>query len=241
VVLLARGDAVVVFDVLDDCTRLLVACHAAASETTAAAIAAFAKACAEHGPPALVLTDNGAAFTHRRLHPAGPPSAFTRAVTATGAQLIHSSPYHPQTCGKVERHHQTLKQWLAAQPRQPATLTQLQRLLDRYRDHYNTRRHSALGRQTPQHAWTTAPSHGGPQHPPAQTDATVAKRRVTPTGVINLAGARIGVGAAWHGHTLTAIRDHHRITVYTPDGRPLGHATLNPDASYTPLTPHDPQ
>ena len=33
-----------------------------------------------------------------------------------GVKFDHSRPYHPQTCGKVERFHQTQKKWLAAQP-----------------------------------------------------------------------------------------------------------------------------
>jgi transposase InsO family protein len=114
---LADGSKVVVFDVLDDCTRQLVACHAAPSETAQGAVAAITKAVKDYGTPAIVLSDNGAAFTHRLINPKAAPSRFTRAVTAFGTRLIHSSPYHPQTCGKVERHHQTLKKWLRAKPR----------------------------------------------------------------------------------------------------------------------------
>ena len=56
-----------------------------------------------------------------RLHQPRPPrhtgpSKFARTLTDAGTRLIHSSPYHPQTCGKVERHHQTLKKWLATHP-----------------------------------------------------------------------------------------------------------------------------
>ena len=46
-------------------------------------------------------------------------------TAALGISLRHSRPYHPQTCGKVERFHQTLKRWLAKQP-PAATLDELQ-------------------------------------------------------------------------------------------------------------------
>jgi hypothetical protein len=238
---LASGRLVAIFDVLDDCTRLLVACHAAPAETAAAAVTAITKAVTAHGPPALVLADNGSAFTHRHRHDHPAPSQFTRTVHALGTRLIHSSPYHPQTCGKVERHHQTLKKWLAAHP-PPATMARLQRLLDTYREHYNHRRHSALPqRGTPHHAWSTAPHHGGPDQLPVQTDATVHHKPVTTTGVITIGTHRIGVGTTWRGHTLTAIRDGDHITVYRPNGLPLGHAHLDPTTTYTPLTKIIPQ
>jgi len=118
-VALADGTALAVFDVLDDCTRLLVACHAAPGETTHAAITAITRAVNAYGAPGLVLCDNGAAFTHRRLNPQRGPSRFTQTVLDWGSRLIHSSPYHPQTCGKVERHHQTLKRWLRHQSPPP--------------------------------------------------------------------------------------------------------------------------
>jgi putative transposase len=230
---LADGSTVVIFDVLDDCTRMLVACHAARAETAQAAIAAISTAITTHGAPALVLSDNSTAFTSR-LQPNAAPSRFTHAVTAHGTRLIHASPYHPQTCGKVERHHQTLKRWLATHPT-PGNLRSLQRLLDRYRAHYNTRRpHSALGRHTPHHAWTTAPTHGGPSHPPHQNDATVHRPRVSATGTIRIGPHRLSVGTGYRGTTLTAIRDHHRLTVYTPDGHPTISTTLPAHPGYIP-------
>jgi transposase InsO family protein len=238
VVGLADGTKAVVVEVLDDCSRMLVACHAAAAETTAAAITAITKAATAYGPPALVLCDNGAAFTSRLVHTNAGPSRFAQAVHRWGTRLIHASPYHPQTCGKVERHHQTLKKWLATHP--PAgTLRQLQRLLDTYRAYYNTRRpHSALRRATPHQMWTTAPSHGGPTALPVQTDATVHRLRVSATGTITIgADGRIGVGTTHKAATVTAIRDGNHVTVYHPDGHPLGHAVLTTGKTYTRLTP----
>jgi hypothetical protein len=235
-VVLADGSKAVVFDVLDDCTRRLVACHAARAETAQAAVAAITKAVHTHGAPALVLSDNGTAFTSRFIHPGGPPARFGRVVTSFGSRLIHSSPYHPETCGKVERHHQTLKKWLAAHP-PAATLTALQLLLNRYRRYYNARRHGALPkRATPQQAWDHAPTHGGPTNLPIQIDATLHRCTVSDIGVITIAHHRVGVGCQHRGTTLTAIRDHERATIYTPDGQPIGHAHLDPTKTYTPLT-----
>lgn len=233
---LADGTPVAVFDVLDDCTRLLAACHAAPAETAHAAITAVHAAFAEYGAPALVLSDNGAAFTARPTQP-GSISTFERALRDRGVRPIHSSPYHPQTCGKAERHHQTLKKWLNTQP-PPDTLTGLQALLDDYRHHYNTtRRHSALPRRaTPDQAWTGAASLGGPASPPVQTDATLHHCPVNRYGAIAVAGHRTSVGTTHAGTTVTAIRDGDRVTVYDPDGRPIGHLHLDPDTNYVTLT-----
>ena len=228
---LADGTAAAVFEVLDDCTRRLAACRAAPAETAAGAVAAVRAAAAACGAPAIVLSDNGSAFTGGPRARGAGASAFSRAVAALGARLIHSSPYHPQTCGKVERHHQTLKRWLALQPA-PATLDQLQAQLDAYRHYYNTRRHHTAVKTTPQAAWDTAAAHGGPGHLPRQDDATVHALTIRPNGTLSLGGLSIYISTSRAGTKLTAIRDHDRVTVYTPAGDPLGHIRLDHDKHY---------
>jgi len=223
---LAGGRAAVVFDVLDDCTRLLAACLAADAETGAAAVAAIRAAAAGCGAPGIVLCDNGAAFTGGPRARGQAASAFSRAVAALGSRLIHSSPYHPQTCGKVERHHQTLKKWLATRPA-PATVAGLQQLLDEYRHWYNTRRHHTAIRTTPRQAWDTAESHGGPGHLPRQDDATVHKLTVGSAGHVKLGQLRIHLRNDRAGQAVTAIRDHDRVTVYDTAGEPIGHIKLD--------------
>ncbi|MGA4732295.1 DDE-type integrase/transposase/recombinase [Micromonospora taraxaci] len=234
---LADGSLAAVFDVLDDCTRTLVGCYATTAETAEGAVTALRQAFGEYGVPAIVLSDNGTAFTSRLTRP-GSISTFVQCLLDHHVRPINSSPYHPQTCGKVERHHQTLKKWLSTQPT-PATPTQLQNLLDVYRRYYNTeRRHSALPRRaTPAQAWTDAPSLGGPTSLPIQTDATLHRCLVGTTGVISVAGHRTSVGTTHAGATVTAIRDHNRITVYHHDGQPVGHFHLTPDHTYISLTP----
>jgi putative transposase len=225
---LAGGGKAVVFDVLDDCTRLLAACRAAGAETAAGAAAAITAAVAAAGAPGIVLCDNGAAFSGGIARGQG---AFARAVTGAGSRIIHSTPYHPQTCGKVERHHQTLKQWLAARPA-PGDLTELQALLDEYRTWYNTTRHHTAVRSAPQAAWDRAGSRGGPGHLPVQDDATIHRLTVAPNGTIRVGGLAIHTGNARAGQRVTAIRDHGRVTVYDTAGDPIGYLNLDHTRQY---------
>src|SRR4051795_4178739 len=143
---LADGSVVVAIDLIDDCSRLWLASHVAPAETSTAAIAAFTRAVTEWGAPGLLLADNGSAFTGRiGATNLTRPGRFASTVTATGARLIHSTPYHPQTLGKCERLHQTADKLLDHFHPGPAdSIEQLQTRLDRVRAHYNTRRrHSA--------------------------------------------------------------------------------------------------
>jgi len=236
---LADGAKVVIVDVLDDCTRLLAACRAHPGETAKAVIDAAQHAAREHGAPALWLTDNGLAFTAQRAQPGRGISSFTRTILGLGSRLIHSSPYHPQTCGKIERHHQTLKKWLRTQPR-ATTLAQLQTQLNHYRRYYNHRRHSALPkRMTPAQAWAAAEQLGGPTSPPRQADATLHRCKVGKKGDFGVGSHYMHLGRAWAGTTITAIRDGLRITAYDPDGNILGHTTLDPTRKWLPFNKTD--
>ncbi len=108
-------------------------------------------------------------------------------AAALGISYRHSSPYHPQTCGKVERFHQTLKRWLAKQPK-AASVAELQAQLDRFRAYYNTvRPYPALHRRTPEAAFTARPK-AAPVAPAGQIPAhyRVRKDRIDSTGVITL-------------------------------------------------------
>ncbi len=232
---LTDGTVVVAIDMIDDCSRVWVASHVAPSETTAAAIAALTGAITEFGAPGLVLADNGRAFSGgARDKNLSRPGRFAAAVTASGARLIHSSPYHPQTLGKCERLHQTADKLLAHFYDTPAgSIAELQARLNRVRAHYNTaRRHSAVA-TTPQRAWTTASAHGGPEQLPLQTDATVHRLTVVSHGTIALGDhALIRVGTAHAGTQVTALINGNQVTVYAVTGEPLGRITLDPTKRY---------
>ncbi|HVR88638.1 MAG TPA: integrase core domain-containing protein, partial [Candidatus Limnocylindria bacterium] len=88
----------------------------------------FQQARAAYGTPAAVLTDNGAIYT---AGPRGGKVVLETELERLGIRSQHSRPYHPQTCGKVERFHQTQKKYLAKQPA-ARSLEALQAQLDRF-------------------------------------------------------------------------------------------------------------
>lgn len=229
-VVLAGGAKATVFEVLDDCTRTLVATHVAHAETAKDAVVAITTAFRDYGTSAIVLSDNGTAFTSK--YTKGGQSQFTRYVLDAGARLIHSSPYHPQTNGKVERHHRTFKQWLDNQPRRPATHAALQRACNRYQKFYNTeRRHSAVN-MPPAQAWNNAPALGGPEHLPRQLDATVGHHTVSNSGTITVGKSSVSIGRAHTGTKVTVLRSGDHITVFRTTGDVLGHLQLDRQTRY---------
>jgi putative transposase len=229
VVQLAGGGKAVVFEVLDDASRVLTCSLAAEAETATAAVAAMKQAFDRFGTPGVVLCDNGVAFTSRFSK--GGTSQFTRLITHSGARLIHASPYHPQTCGKVERAHRTFKAWLAEQP--PfATMSELQTLCDRYQDYYNgQRRHSAVN-MPPLQAWRRATDLGGPGHLPIQTEADVRVLKVNASGLIKIGPVYLTLGISYVGQLVTVLLDGDHLTVYRSNGTPIGHRHIDYHQTY---------
>lgn len=152
---LAGDRKCVIFQLLDDHSRLAVASHVAHGETSEAAIAVVNKGIAAHGVPQRLLSDNGNVLNPSRR------GALGRLVThlkALGVEPITGKPYKPTTQGKNERFHQTLFRWLDKQPL-AGSLRQLQAQVDEFDYIYNTQRpHQGLpGRITPQEAWDATP------------------------------------------------------------------------------------
>jgi hypothetical protein len=226
---LADGTNVEIINGLDDCSRLAVACVAVITATLAAVWESVCRAAGRWGWPERLLTDNGKVFGER----------FQANLAELGVGLRHSRPYHPQTCGKVERFHQTLKRWLAAHD-PPATIAQLQTLCDAFIEHYNhRRRHRAIGRRTPADVWhTTAKS--GPANQPLELPTTPPRPTVhhahVADGMTWAAGYRITIGAIHNGAaTITVLTgDHAHVFI---DGRLVRALTIDPTRQHQAL--HD--
>jgi transposase InsO family protein len=181
---LADDSDVEILNILDDHSRLCIDSRARRIFTAGDVDTVFTAATSTYGDPASLLSDNGAVFTGAPRK--GGRVALELTCHARGIRLVHSRTYHPQTCGKVERFHQTVKKWLDRQPR-PVTLRQLQALLDTFRAYYNNQRpHRALDRRTPVQAYQARPK-AVPTGTPIDTGHyRVRHDRIDNSGVITL-------------------------------------------------------
>lgn len=233
---LADGTDVEILNIIDDHSRLLVASRACATAKAADVVETFHLGVSELGLPASMLTDNGAIFTAESRNGA---CAIELELLALGVDYKHSRPYHPQTCGKVERFHQTLKKWLAKQ-RRAATVAGLQAQLDRFRRYYNeVRPHRALNRRTPAQAFA-ARTKATPRRPriaiPAQH--RVRRDRIDSSGVVTLRYQsrlrHLGVGRRHAGTRVMLLVADRDVRVITEDGELLAAFTINPTKDYQP-------
>jgi transposase InsO family protein len=145
---LADGSDVEILCWLDDHSRYAISVTAHRRVTGPIVVDTFTNALEDHGIPASTLTDNGMVFTTRLAGGRGGRNGFEHLLDSLGITQKNSRPNHPTTCGKVERFHQTLKRWLDVHPA-PATIAELQTLLDVFVDEYNQHRpHRSLHDRT---------------------------------------------------------------------------------------------
>lgn len=231
-----------ILNILDDHSRLNEASDAYPTATGADAVTSFRRGFRRHGVPASALMDNGAIFTGKPRR--GGRVALERVLGALGVKTIHSRPYHPQTCGKVERFHQTQKKWLAAQP-SAGTLAELQKQLDEFRRYYNTRRpHRALNRRTPAEAYAARPK-AGPSGPVIDPHHRVRTDRVDSSGVVTLRHNsrlhHIGLGRGRARTKVTMlIQDLHIRVLDADTGELLSDLVLDPSRDYQPTGRFEP-
>jgi transposase InsO family protein len=201
---LATREPAWIVDCLDDHARFLLAAIACASPTGEAAWDCFVTASSAHGLPRQLLSDNHTSFTGRRY---GVTVAFERKLAEVGVELINAAPAHPQTLGKLERFHRTLKEWLEDEG--PAVdLEHLQLLLDRFQSHDNEERpHQGIGDATPAERYLSGSTSVTPLDELARTEAERRPeypphsllRKVWRNGVVSYDGLAITLGKRYAG------------------------------------------
>ena len=222
-----------VLNMIDDHSRLCVASRAMKTVKATDVVRVLHKAAETWGYPASFLSDNGLIFTTGRHHQVA--GATEQELFALGIEAKHSRPYHPQTCGKVERFHQTMKKFLAAQD--IANPKQLQRQLDRFVAYYNEERpHRGIGRKTPASVYAAKE-----KAVPSPSFVKVGDRRlrfdrVDKAGRVTLRRRgrlhHIGIGRPYAGWRVAMLIDGLDIEIVGVDGSPLRRLVLDPTKDY---------
>ena len=226
---------------LDDCARFALRVTAHSRVTAPIVLKAFRDTWKNHGIPASTLTDNGMVFTARFAGGKGGRSSLEHELRRLNVTQKNSRPNHPTTCGKVERFQQTMKKWLQAQEPQPATIKDLQGLLDQFVDEYNNRRpHRSLpGRVTPATIYHSRPKATPLTSRDDDTHDRVRHDVVDQAGSVTLRYAgklhHIGIGRS-HANTrvILLVQDLHIRVVDTTTGELLRDLILNPHRDYQP-------
>jgi transposase InsO family protein len=218
---------------IDDYSRAVL-CSVVLPVATAADVVRLFYRCADaYGLPRSVLSDNGAIYTtaYRGGH-----SGLEIDLAMLGISFKHGKPYHPQTQGKVERYHLTLKKWLKRQPF-AATMSELQSQIDSFVHYYNEKRpHQARG-CPPMHAWRTldkaTPDLDGQ---PILAKTRVRRDHVDRWGSVTLRYRRklhhISVGRAHRHEAVIILMADLDVRVVSQGGELLRHFTLDPSRDY---------
>lgn len=189
--------------IVDDHSRYAVGLEACANEQAGTVQGRLEQTFRRYGLPDAFFVDNGT--------PWGDSSGqrWTRLgvwLLKLGIAVLHSRPYHPQSRGKSERFHRTLKAEVFALQRF-RNLAEVQRALDRWRTIYNLDRpHQALNQQVPASRYRPS-SRVMPEHLPAAEydDGEIIRRVGTTKAYVSFKGRLWKVPEAFCGERL-AIR-----------------------------------
>ena len=205
--------------ILDDHSRFGLCLIACADQRTATVRQAMTTTFERYGLPERITADNGAPWG------AAGKGGLTRLeiwLIRLGIRIGHSRPYHPQTQGKDERFHRTLKLELTDR-RGFNSLDQCQREFDLWRECYNlVRPHEALGQQPPISRYRPSGRQLPTELPPVEYGSAQAVRKVGANGYIShnsvlhfvgegLSGERVGITSTSTDGVFEVYFCHHLI------------------------------
>ena len=167
--------------VLDDHSRYNLVLDAAANQRTPTVQAALQVAFERYGLPEAILCDNGGVWSQAE---ATGHTALTVWLLRLGVRVLHGRPYHPQTQGKEERFHRTLKAELLSRHTW-RDIAHCAAEFPRYRQRYNHERpHDALQGDTPSSRYRSSvramPAHLPPlEYPGMDVRFVLSSGRIT--------------------------------------------------------------
>jgi transposase InsO family protein len=184
--------------VLDDHSRYNLCLRACANEQGLTVQEHLTDTFRHYGLPQRIGVDNGAPWGDTFDSPYTPLVAW---LIRLGVAVSHSRPYHPQTLGKDERFHRTLKAEVLAETF--ADMPSAQRRFDGWRGIYNFERpHEALGMKTPAARYAPSTRSFPETLPPIEYGPADIVRRVDQKGLIHYRGRTWRISKAFHSYPI---------------------------------------
>ncbi|HEX5182840.1 MAG TPA: IS481 family transposase [Allosphingosinicella sp.] len=184
---------------IDDHSRYALMIGACADEREATVRSRLERLFRRYGLPRRILADNGPPWG------AGEPLRFTRLgvwLLDLDIAISHGKPRHPQTQGKEERFHRTLKAEVLA-GRSFADLVEAQAAFDVWREVYNTRRpHEAIGLEVPASRYRASARDMPHAIEPPDYEPQTLVRVVCAKGRITLKGRQYRFSKAFAGRRI---------------------------------------
>lgn len=185
--------------VLDDHSRYALCLHACRNQRGETVKQRLTATFRRYGLPERMLMDNGSPWGNDREHRHTPLTVW---LLQLGIAVTHSRPYHPQTQGKDERFHRSLKVEVLAQ-RIFADFERMQLRFDEWRHCYNHwRPHEALAMAVPASRYQVSQRSFPEQLPPVEYGSTDKVRKVQSDGKIFFHNRQFHVGKAFFGHAV---------------------------------------
>ena len=181
---------------LDDHSRYSLLIKACIGQTKDTVKPCLIEVFREYGLPKKMTMDNGSPWGHagERGH-----TQLTACLIRVGIYVSHARPYHPQTQGKLERFHRTLKEELLKET-YFGSLIEAQKGFDIWRKIYNEERpHGAIGFKTPRERYTKSVRLYPETLPPIEYEPDLVVRKVQQKGILSLQGKEYRVGHAFYG------------------------------------------
>lgn len=183
--------------VLDDHSRFNLCLQACGNEQGDTVQTHLRQTFARYGLPQRIAVDNGSPWGDQSDSPYTPLVLW---LMRLGVRVSHSRPYHPQTLGKEERFHRTLKAEVLAR-HSFKDLADVQLRFDHWRGVYNFERpHHALGLQTPATRYIPSPRSMPNPLPAIDYGATDIVRRVQQGGWFTYRGRSLRISKAFAGY-----------------------------------------
>jgi transposase InsO family protein len=182
--------------ILDDHSRYSLCIGACGNERMETVEGHLREVFRRYGLPRAMLTDNGSAWGRDSVHR---HTSLTVWLMCRGVGVLHSRVRHPQTLGKDERFHRTMKAEVVHECRD-REMSECQRLFDRWRMIYNTERpHEALGMRVPAECYSVSEREFLERVREWEYSPSDVVRKVQDGGILHYKGKEWRVGNAFRG------------------------------------------